>query len=45
MVCFIDDYFLESIAAVEKDWILPKINMLKEFIKMTKHLEVNLLFL
>ena len=45
MDCFIDEYFLKSIAVVENDWILPKINMLKELIKMKKHFEVNLLFL
>ena len=44
MVC-LDEYFLESIAAVENDWILPKRNMLKELIKMKKHLQVNPVFL
>ena len=44
MVC-LDEYFLESIAAVENDWILPKRNILKELIKMKKHLQVNPVFL
>ena len=45
MACFIDEYFLKSIAAVENDWILPKRNNLKELIKMKKHFQVNLIFL
>ena len=42
MDCFIDEYFLKSIAVVENDWILPKRNNLKELIKMKKHFQVNL---
>ena len=45
MACFTDEYFLKSIAVVENDWILPKRNMLKELIKMKKHLQVNPVFL
>ena len=45
MICFIDDYFLQSITAVLIDWFLPKMNMLKGLIKMKKHFQVTLFFL
>ena len=45
MICFIDDYFLQSITAVLIDWFFPKMNMLKGLIKMKKHFQVTLFFL
>ena len=37
---FLDDYFLGSIAAIEDQWILPKRDLLKETVKLRKHLQV-----